>query len=99
MLLLLHFSRPHCLSVKHTAISYLCNASIQKSLASILLKCARWSAYFIYQSARVSPPRTPLNKWAGLGAGLELSVHPHMLRHGKGYQLAYEGIDTRAIQS
>jgi len=36
---------------------------------------------------------------AGLEAALELSVHPHMLRHGKGYQLADEGVDTRAIQS
>ncbi|MBP7864118.1 tyrosine-type recombinase/integrase, partial [bacterium] len=26
-------------------------------------------------------------------------VHPHMLRHGKGYQLASKGIDTRAIQA
>jgi type 1 fimbriae regulatory protein FimE len=36
---------------------------------------------------------------AGQIAGIELSVHPHMLRHGKGYQLAAQGIDTRAIQA
>lgn len=36
---------------------------------------------------------------AGIEAKLELSVHPHMLRHGKGYQLASEGVDTRAIQA
>lgn len=36
---------------------------------------------------------------AGIEAGLELSVHPHMLRHGKGFQLASEGVDTRAIQA
>lgn len=36
---------------------------------------------------------------AGELADLELSVHPHMLRHGKGYQLASKGIDTRAIQA
>jgi type 1 fimbriae regulatory protein FimB/type 1 fimbriae regulatory protein FimE len=36
---------------------------------------------------------------AGTEAGLELSVHPHMLRHGKGFQLASKGIDTRAIQA
>ncbi|MBX9721148.1 MAG: tyrosine-type recombinase/integrase [Candidatus Obscuribacterales bacterium] len=35
---------------------------------------------------------------AGVGAKLELSVHPNMLQHGKCYQLASEGIDTRAIQ-
>ncbi len=36
---------------------------------------------------------------AGIEADLELSVHPHMLRHGKGHQLASEGVDTRAIQA
>lgn len=36
---------------------------------------------------------------AGQIAGIELSVHPHMLRHGKGYQLASNGVDTRAIQA
>ena len=36
---------------------------------------------------------------AGDLAGIEFRVHPHMLRHGKGYQLASKGIDTRAIQA
>lgn len=36
---------------------------------------------------------------AGQLAELELSVHPHMLRHGKGYQLAASGMDTRSIQA
>ncbi len=36
---------------------------------------------------------------AGVVAGIELSVHPHMLRHGKGFQLASKGVDTRAIQA
>lgn len=36
---------------------------------------------------------------AGRVAGLELSVHPHMLRHGKGFQLANKGADTRSIQA
>lgn len=35
---------------------------------------------------------------AGQDAELDLSVHPHMLRHGKGYQLANNGADTRSIQ-
>lgn len=35
---------------------------------------------------------------AGIEAGLEISTHPHMLRHGKGFELADRGIDTRAIQ-
>lgn len=36
---------------------------------------------------------------AGIAANLDLSVHPHMLRHGKGHQLASEGVDTRIIQA
>ena len=35
---------------------------------------------------------------AGENAGLEFSVHPHMLRHSTGYKLANEGRDTRSIQ-
>lgn len=35
---------------------------------------------------------------AGEAAGLEFPVHPHMLRHAKGYSLASRGEDTRAIQ-
>jgi type 1 fimbriae regulatory protein FimB/type 1 fimbriae regulatory protein FimE len=36
---------------------------------------------------------------AGEAAGLELEVHPHMLRHACGYYLANKGTDTRAIQA
>jgi type 1 fimbriae regulatory protein FimB/type 1 fimbriae regulatory protein FimE len=36
---------------------------------------------------------------AGEVAGLPFPVHPHMLRHSKGYQLAKRGVDTRAIQA
>jgi site-specific recombinase XerD len=35
---------------------------------------------------------------AGITAGIEFRVHPHMLRHSTGYSLANQGIDTRAIQ-
>ena len=35
---------------------------------------------------------------AGKEAGIEFSVHPHMLRHALGYKLANDGHDTRAIQ-
>lgn len=31
-------------------------------------------------------------------AGLPLRIHPHMLRHGCGYELAEQGMDTRLIQ-
>jgi type 1 fimbriae regulatory protein FimB/type 1 fimbriae regulatory protein FimE len=36
---------------------------------------------------------------AGDLARIKISVHAHMLRHGKGFQLASEGVDTRAIQA
>jgi type 1 fimbriae regulatory protein FimB/type 1 fimbriae regulatory protein FimE len=36
---------------------------------------------------------------AGKVAGLPISVHPHMLRHGCGFYLASKGVDTRAIQA
>lgn len=36
---------------------------------------------------------------AGELAGIKFPVHPHMLRHAKGYQLAAKGHDTRAIQA
>jgi type 1 fimbriae regulatory protein FimE len=35
---------------------------------------------------------------AGQRAGIEFSVHPHMLRHATGYKLANDGQDTRSIQ-
>jgi len=31
-------------------------------------------------------------------SGLNLNVHPHMLRHATGFKLANDGIDTRSIQ-
>jgi integrase len=36
---------------------------------------------------------------AGSHANLKISVHAHMLRHGKGFELASRGTDTRAIQA
>ncbi|MCP3679596.1 MAG: tyrosine-type recombinase/integrase, partial [Gammaproteobacteria bacterium] len=35
---------------------------------------------------------------AGQAAGLDMPVHPHMLRHATGFYLASKGHDTRAIQ-
>lgn len=58
---------------------------------------------FVFESERLGPlTQNAVHKMvarAGTEAGLELTVHPHMLRHGKGYQLASEGVDTRAIQA
>jgi type 1 fimbriae regulatory protein FimB/type 1 fimbriae regulatory protein FimE len=58
---------------------------------------------FVFESERQGPlTSSAVHKMvarAGIEARLELSVHPHMLRHGKGFQLASEGVDTRAIQA
>lgn len=58
---------------------------------------------FVFTSERQGPlSHNAIHKLiarAGACAGLKLSVHPHMLRHGKGFQLASHGIDTRAIQA
>jgi type 1 fimbriae regulatory protein FimB/type 1 fimbriae regulatory protein FimE len=58
---------------------------------------------FVFPSERQGPMSSnTVHKMvarAGVEAGLKLSVHPHMLRHGKGYQLANNGEDTRSIQA
>jgi type 1 fimbriae regulatory protein FimB/type 1 fimbriae regulatory protein FimE len=57
---------------------------------------------FVFSSQRQGPltARTVHHIIARAGeyAGLKFSVHPHMLRHSKGYQLANKGVDTRSIQ-
>ncbi|ECD5143717.1 integrase [Salmonella enterica subsp. enterica serovar Caracas] len=39
-----------------------------------------------------------LAKYYGKIAKLPIEIHPHMLRHGCGYALADQGLDTRLIQ-
>lgn len=57
---------------------------------------------FLFCSRLLGPlaPRTvqEIVAKAGATAGFEFPVHPHMLRHSKGHQLANRGTDTRAIQ-
>lgn len=61
------------------------------------------STRFVFTSERGGPLTTravhKIVARAGELAELEFSVHPHMLRHAKGYQLAQRGVDTRAIQA
>lgn len=58
---------------------------------------------FVFSSERLGPLSVnavhKIVVRAGQLAGLEMSTHTHMLRHGKGYQLAGKGVDTRAIQA
>src|SRR5262245_50299369 len=37
-------------------------------------------------------------RWTGELAKLSFPAHPHMLRHGCGFKLANDGVDTRALQ-
>ncbi|MBI2811868.1 MAG: tyrosine-type recombinase/integrase [Candidatus Melainabacteria bacterium] len=57
---------------------------------------------FIFSTERSGPMSTrtvrDIVSRAGTVAGIDFPVHPHMLRHAKGFQLAGKGIDTRAIQ-
>ena len=58
---------------------------------------------FVFNSERQGPltARTAhhIVSRAGALAGIKFPVHPHMLRHARGYRLAADGNDTRAIQS
>jgi type 1 fimbriae regulatory protein FimB/type 1 fimbriae regulatory protein FimE len=58
---------------------------------------------FIFSSERGSP-FTPAGfrkmiARLGVAAGFDFGVHPHMLRHACGYQLANRGVDTRSLQA
>jgi site-specific recombinase XerD len=57
---------------------------------------------FVFVSER-GAPLTRQAAWriikeAGSKAGIELEVHPHMLKHSCGFYLANRGLDTRLIQ-
>lgn len=58
---------------------------------------------FVFSSERQGPlsPNAVYKIVARAGklAGIKMPVHPHMLRHGKGFQLAGKGMDTRSIQA
>lgn len=57
---------------------------------------------YVFISERKSPLTTStfgkMLTRAGENAGIELSIHPHMLRHSTGFKLANESHDTRTIQ-
>jgi type 1 fimbriae regulatory protein FimE len=67
------------------------------------LKRENPSSKFVFTSQRNGPlsPRLihTIIARAGLAAGIEFPVHPHMLRHGKGYELAKRGVSIRSIQA
>jgi type 1 fimbriae regulatory protein FimB/type 1 fimbriae regulatory protein FimE len=58
---------------------------------------------FVFVSERGSPFTTAgfrkMVARLGEAAEFEFGIHPHMLRHGTGYKLANDGIDTRSLQA
>jgi type 1 fimbriae regulatory protein FimB/type 1 fimbriae regulatory protein FimE len=60
------------------------------------------SAY-VFTSERGAPFSTAgflrMVQRAGETTGLGFPVHPHMLRHGTGFKLANDGVDTRTLQA
>jgi site-specific recombinase XerD len=58
---------------------------------------------FVFVSERGTPFTTAgfarLLERAAEKAGLEIKVHPHMLRHACGFKLANDGTDTRSLQA
>ncbi|NNM58909.1 MAG: tyrosine-type recombinase/integrase [Legionellales bacterium] len=60
------------------------------------------NSIYVFVSERKAPLTTRsihhIISRAGQHAELNLSVHPHMLRHSTGFHLANKGTDTRSIQ-
>ena len=67
------------------------------------LHCDYTDSPFVFSSERGGPLSTrtvhAMVARAGIEANIKFPVHPHMLRHARGYQLASKGVDTRAIQA
>jgi integrase len=58
---------------------------------------------FVFTSERGSPFTTAgfrkMVARLGVAAKFDVPLHPHMLRHGCGYKLANDGVDTRSLQA
>jgi len=67
------------------------------------LKRETQTSRFVFVSERGSPFSIAgfqkLIARAGVTAGFEFQLHPHMLRHSCGFKLANDGVDTRSLQA
>jgi site-specific recombinase XerD len=61
------------------------------------------SSPFVFVSERGTPFAVrgfqAMVERAGMAAGFDMKLHPHMLRHSCGYKLPNEGVHTRTIQA
>jgi type 1 fimbriae regulatory protein FimB/type 1 fimbriae regulatory protein FimE len=64
---------------------------------------AKTQSPFVFVSERGSPFSVAgfqkLVARAGIAAGVEFQLHPHMLRHSCGFKLANDGVDARSLQA
>ena len=64
---------------------------------------AKTQSPFVFVSERGSPFSVAgfqkLVARAGIAAGFEFQLHPHMLRHSCGFRLANDGVNTRSLQA
>jgi integrase len=67
------------------------------------LKREAQTSQFVFVSERGAPFSVAgfqkLIARAGITAGFEFQLHPHMLRHSCGFKLANDGVDTRSLQA
>jgi site-specific recombinase XerD len=58
---------------------------------------------FVFATERAGPFTTAgfrkMVPRLGVAAKFDFRVHPHMLRHACGFQLANKGVDTRSLQA
>jgi type 1 fimbriae regulatory protein FimB/type 1 fimbriae regulatory protein FimE len=58
---------------------------------------------FVFTSERGSPFSTAgfrkMVARLGVAAKFDVAIHPHTLRHGCGFKLANDGVDTRSLQA
>jgi type 1 fimbriae regulatory protein FimB/type 1 fimbriae regulatory protein FimE len=72
------------------------------SIAGKALRRENLQSRFVFNTERGGPVTRAwflkMVRRTGELAKLPLPVHPHMLRHGCGFKLANDGVDTRALQ-
>lgn len=101
----IHFDRLSTVHVKRAKNGLPSQHPLSKDEVRQLRQLQRSSAEsrFVFCSERGGPmsERAVHNivQRAGREAGFPFEVHPHMLRHARGFKLANEGQDTRAIQA